>query len=231
MVKTSVLQDLDSFDIVGFATFTDYLGPPQLVYDFMQKMPQQKNKPAFVFVTYGFIPGNTLKALADLVEAKGFKVVAGHYLKMPESYPPAIVGGITDENAPDDKELKKFNNFIKDLDEIINTDVKNKEIKKAILKIGFINRLLPILSRTRSRKKMGEKFVDQGLCIKCGLCAKECPYDAIILAPFPAFDMTKCYGCWRCYNRCPKKAIYTKKFRNIGNYPKPNENLEKKLMI
>jgi len=78
---------------------------------------------------------------------------------------------------------------------------------------------------------MGEKYVDQALCTKCGQCAKGCPYGAIILSPFPSFDMAKCFGCWYCYNHCPKKAIYTKKIRNVGQYPKPNDKMEKKLII
>jgi Fe-S-cluster-containing hydrogenase component 2 len=41
--------------------------------------------------------------------------------------------------------------------------------------------------------------------------------------------MSKCYGCWSCYNHCPKKAIYTRKFRGVGHYPKPNDLLKEKL--
>jgi NAD-dependent dihydropyrimidine dehydrogenase PreA subunit len=47
--------------------------------------------------------------------------------------------------------------------------------------------------------------------------------------PFPNFDESLCYGCWACYNRCPVRAIYTKKLRGKGQYPGPTEELRKKL--
>ena len=85
------------------------------------------------------------------------------------------------------------------------------------------------MSRTMARKDMGEKFVDESLCTECGICEKGCPYNAIVLAPKPQFDMEKCYGCWYCYNHCPEKAIYTKKYRGVGHYPKANDQLVSKL--
>ncbi len=231
MVKSTETRDLHAFDIVGFATFTDFVGPPQLIYDFFQKMSRQDNVPAFVFVTYGTFPGRTLKALASLVESKGFEVIAGHQLKTPESYPPVIVRGLSDVNAPNMREMAKLDEFIEDLNESINQFMNGNGFRKKKLKLGVLNSLIPVMQRTRSKKVMGEKFVDTALCTKCGTCEKGCPYGAITLSPFPSFDMTKCFGCWYCYNHCPKRAIYTKKLRNIGHYPKPNEQLEKKLKI
>ena len=89
--------------------------------------------------------------------------------------------------------------------------------------------LLPAFSRTKARKDMGEKFVDESLCTECDTCRKLCPYGAIELEPKPVFDMAKCYGCWSCYNHCPTKAVYTKKFRGEGHYPGPLAQLKEKL--
>jgi heterodisulfide reductase subunit A-like polyferredoxin len=76
---------------------------------------------------------------------------------------------------------------------------------------------------------MGIKYVDAELCKECHTCEKLCPYRAIKLDPKPVFDMGKCYGCWSCFNHCPNKAIYTKKFRGRGHYPKPIDSLKQKL--
>lgn len=221
--------DLERYNVVGFATFTDFFGVPYLFEKFIENLTPQNNKPAFVFNTYGMISGKTLKTFAELATAKGFNVITGHSLHTPENYPPMIARGMSNKNAPNEKELGKFNNFISELDQIIEDIQNGKEIKKAKISIGFLNSILPKRSRTKAREDMGEKFVDESLCIECGTCKESCPYAAIELNPKPVFDMTKCYGCWACYNHCPQKAIYTKKFEGVGHYPKSNKQLQEKL--
>ena len=73
------------------------------------------------------------------------------------------------------------------------------------------------------------KSVDESLCVECGVCGKHCPYGAIELAPKPVFDTNKCNACWACYNHCRKQAIYTRRYRGVGHYPKPIVQLRKKL--
>lgn len=52
--------------------------------------------------------------------------------------------------------------------------------------------------------------INKEACIKCGICKKQCPIEAIELKPYPAFDTSKCIRCLCCYELCPKKAIYLK---------------------
>jgi ferredoxin/flavodoxin len=230
MVKDDI-PGLNNYNIVGFATFADFLGPSKLVQTFIEKLPRQDNKFAFVFNTYGFISGKTLKILDKWVTAKGFKVILGYSLHTPESHPLMIAKGRGNEQAPNEKEMNKFNSFISELDKSLFLLDKGKEIQKKNISIGLLNSLLPMWSRDKARKYMGEKYIDEALCTECGTCEKICPYEAIKLNPKPIFDMNKCYGCWACYNHCPNKAIYTKKYRGIGHYPEPNSQLREKLKV
>ncbi len=223
--------DLEKYDVVGFATFTDFWGPPYLFQTFIESLPRQNDKPAFVFNTYGFISAKTLKVLDEWVTARGFKVVAGHSLHTPESYPPMIARGMGYAQAPNKREMKNLNGFISGLDQLLNHLREGKEIKRRKPRIGFVNSLLPMLPRTQARKDMGEKYVDELLCTECGLCEKNCPYKAIKLSPKPVFDMDECYGCWACYNHCPQKAIYTTKYRGVAHYPQPVDVLREKLSV
>lgn len=225
------IPDLSSYAAAGFATFTDFLNPPQLFLNFMDRLERQQNKPAFVFNSYGFINGRTCRTLAGKAGAKGFLVIAGHSLHMPESFPPMIAGGHGNEQAPDEKELEQFRQFVSRLDSALSlvTTGKAGELKKA--KFNLASALWPPLPRTRSRNDMGLKYVDEDLCDECGICEKICPYSAVQLDPKPVFDMTKCYGCWSCYNHCPHKAIYTRKYRGRGHYPKPIDSVREKLKV
>lgn len=48
----------------------------------------------------------------------------------------------------------------------------------------------------------------QVACIGCGICAKNCPAEAVKVENFLAeIDQEKCTGCGACAEKCPKKAI------------------------
>lgn len=45
-------------------------------------------------------------------------------------------------------------------------------------------------------------------CIGCGICAKNCPAEAVKVTDFNAtIDQEKCTGCGTCAEKCPKKSI------------------------
>ena len=46
------------------------------------------------------------------------------------------------------------------------------------------------------------------VCIGCGLCARNCPSQAVEVKDFhAAIDQEKCTGCGACAEKCPKKCI------------------------
>lgn len=214
--------DFSHYDLIGFATFTDWGDPPLFVKLFIDKLPVQTSKPAFLFNTCAGLSGKTLKTLNTWVNQKGFKVVAGFTLRAPESYPPAIVRGITREKNPLPRDLKRLNRFIQELNgRLKSSNFENlPEIK---VKIGLIDTFSPRFQRNRSKLKMGNKYVDQSLCTQCGTCEKGCPYEAIQLSDTVSFNESKCGGCWSCFNHCPQKAIYTENVKGIGQYDSPPE--------
>lgn len=45
-------------------------------------------------------------------------------------------------------------------------------------------------------------------CIGCGICVKQCQYDAVSVSDNIAYiDQEKCTGCGACSEKCPKKVI------------------------
>ncbi|AZR73597.1 diguanylate cyclase [Anoxybacter fermentans] len=49
--------------------------------------------------------------------------------------------------------------------------------------------------------------VDEETCTACGLCARSCVYQAIVIDEYAKIDPEKCFGCGLCVSRCPVKAI------------------------
>ncbi len=223
------VPDLSEYEIVGFASFTDFGAPPKYVYTFVEKIGNQNGKNAFVFNTFGANSGKTLTELGKLVSKAGFNVLTGFSLHTPESYPPMRKRGMAFDNSPKKKTLKELDDFILDLDSIISDLKSDTKVNKRKLKISFEGRLLPVFKRSQAKKDFGIQNVNPELCIECSVCMKGCPYEAIIMNPKPVFNHDICAGCWYCYNHCKQKAIYTSKFSGDYQYANPNAEIRSKL--
>jgi len=55
-------------------------------------------------------------------------------------------------------------------------------------------------------------YVDQNLCIGCGICAEVCPTEVFVVCGEKAVVMypEKCRGCDICVENCPVDAIEMK---------------------
>lgn len=231
LVDMTVPSDLhpEPADVVGFGTPTDFWGVPRAFEAFIDRFPPQSGTPAFVFNTFGAFSGKTLRILSELVSARGFEVLAGHSLHMPENYPPMLSGKMASPDAPSPAEVAGLDAFIAELGGILTAATAGGRVESRKLRLSFFDSLVPRRARTTARDDMGEKYVDESACTGCGTCARDCPYGAIDLDPLPVFDMGACYGCWRCYNRCPSRAIHTKKRPQAPYYAGPSDALRAKL--
>jgi ferredoxin len=221
--------DLAPYEVVGFACFADFWGPSQLMGEFIARLPRVSDKLAFALTTHGGLGGPTLRLLRRLVQGKGFRVVGGHALHTPENYPPMIARGATYADAPSPRELAAFSRFVAALEQHLAARQRGDKPLRVGSGVGLLELLLPAFPRSKARKDMGRKYVDEALCTECGLCREGCPYGAITLDPKPIFNQDKCWGCWRCYSRCPQQAIYTAKLRGKAQRPHPLEALREKL--
>ncbi len=59
-------------------------------------------------------------------------------------------------------------------------------------------------------------YIDESLCIKCGVCVKSCPVPGKAVdfkngrKKAPVYDYKKCIRCFCCQEMCPEKAIKVK---------------------
>lgn len=224
------IPNLDDYDIIGLATYTDFWGPPQKVQSFLESLPSQDgNKTAFVFNAHAGESGKTLMILKDWMKSKKFKVIAGHSLATPVNFSPAIADGWINAEDPTEQAIEEFNKFILQLDNSLVQIKNGEEVPEFIVTLSEEDMSFPFAVRNMAKDDMGDIFVDENLCTNCGKCQTICPYDAIELNPYPIIDNSKCYGCWACFNNCDSKAIYTSKVRGNGHYNHPTEIFKEKL--
>jgi len=222
-------KNIDAYDIVGFACFTDQMQIPHLMRKFILSKSSLKIKYAFVLNTYGAISGRTLLDLKNSAEKSRFTIIDGTSMHVPENYPPMIKRGYPYVKEPSEKMITEFQNFIYRLNEKIECIGKGDEIKNDPWMIGPAQYFIPRLPMFLSKFELGKIECDQKKCTQCKLCAKGCPGEAIIFEEYPIINHAKCQSCWKCYNRCPSQAIIATKFGNEYRYPRIHEEYRQKI--
>ncbi len=126
---------------------------------------------------------DTLAEMEDAAKESGFKVVAAVAAVAQHSIIPQYA--VNRPDASDEKQLEQFAHQIADKTEPVASVPGNRPYKKA----GGAG-LVPKPSKD---------------CVKCGVCAKNCPVQAIDPVKFTA-DSKKCIACMRCLKQCPHNA-------------------------
>ena len=73
-----------------------------------------------------------------------------------------------------------------------------------------------VTQRNKQVRKTDNLTIDES-CIHCGLCAKECPEQAIEMKEHVTFRKEQCMMCLRCLHHCPVNAIRFKN-KDKGQY-------------
>ena len=165
---------------------------PSVVTDMFRNVKADGTKAILAAVFGNRAIDDTLLELQDVLEASGFVCIAGMEAVAEHSLMHQFGTGRPDQQ--DERELLEFAEKI----------MKNIETQDK-----------PEFPGNRPYREYGGvplKPVANGKCTSCGLCAKECPADAISLDNPKLTDKDKCISCMHCVAICPKKARNCSKF-------------------
>jgi len=126
---------------------------------------------------------DTLVEMEDAATASGFRVIAAIAAVAEHSIIPKYAAGRPD--ASDETQLTYFAERILQKDGNVVPIPGNRPYKQ-----GGGGGLVPKATKD---------------CVKCGLCAEQCPVQAIAPGTFAA-DSKKCISCMRCVKQCPHNA-------------------------
>ena len=165
---------------------------PSVVTDMFRNVRVNGTKAILAAVFGNRAIDDTLLELQDVLETSGFVCIAGMEAVAEHSLMHQFGTGRPDQQ--DERELLEFAEKI----------MKNIETQEK-----------PEFPGNRPYREYGGvpfKPVANGDCNSCGLCAKECPADAISLDNPKLTDKDKCISCMHCVAICPKKARNCNKF-------------------
>lgn len=133
---------------------------------------------------------DTLAELNDIAEKSGFKVIAAIAAVAEHSIMHQYAAG-----RPDTKDKGELSGFAKKIMEKINSG--STEFPA-----------LQIPGNHPYKRAGGAGLVPKAGkgCTNCGLCAKQCPAQAIRKENLKATDTGKCISCMRCVVQCPHSA-------------------------
>lgn len=208
--------DCDENEKIGFIVPTYFWGVPSIVKDFVKGLAIKNADNAYVYIicSYGTATGQCANMLAEFLGKRDINAKAAFSVKMVDTWVPTF------NLKNKEKNNTITQNAVKQVDKIISQIEQKVEGK-------FVSGVLPTplancLYKNYSKFSKTKNFFVEDNCIGCGLCARQCPTQAIELQnKKPVWIKENCTLCLGCLHRCPVGAINYKKKNTHGQFTNP----------
>ena len=203
---------------VGIITPIYAWGLPSIVRDFLNALVLDE-KPSYLWflATYGTTTGQTGRFANEIMQKKGLSFSAYLSVKMPDTWTPTF-------DLSDPQKVRRIN-----LNAEPEIDFAIEKIQSRSVGDFRRNKVPTILAKAfydleYDAMRKTSHFKVESSCIGCGLCARNCPVQAIGMQDkHPVWVKNKCVMCLFCLHHCPKFAIqYGNRTRKHGQYTNPN---------
>jgi flavodoxin len=207
--ENGLAEEHNDYSCHGFIFPVHGFGIPRIMTKFMEALPLETGKEAFIIVAIGNeeyrIPPSEGKCLGqgkNILERRGYRVVGGDAVPMPNNWIAALSAPTPERAAliieAGEKAVREF------IEKIIDGEFYMK-------KSHWLSKLLGItispLFLLYGMKYMGSLFRLDDRCNSCEICAKICPVENIEMVNDRPEWGKACESCFRCINLCPKESI------------------------
>ena len=202
-------------DVIAMVSPTYFWGLPSLVTEFLETAEFHTGYLCFL-ATYGTTPGASGYLAGKAI--RGRAIDAFYAVRMVDTWTP-----IFDLSTPE-----KTAAFTKNTEAQIDAAIRG--ISRRQMNRRMSPRAPAFLAEWFAQplyhgtiRKTAHFHLEEG-CVGCGLCAANCPAQAIEMrGKRPVWIKEKCTMCLGCLHRCPKFAIqYGRHTKKHGQYTNPN---------
>lgn len=187
---------------------------PMMVREFLEKAIIETDYCFFIY-TYGMSVGEASAHAKIALETAGIKLNYVNKVQMVDNYLPGFemqeqINTLPTKNV--ENQITKIQEEIRLHKERIVTVTPAVKAKMAMYKKLLADRIL--------KKNTAQYYIVNDKCLHCGVCAKVCPANNIIVTDKKVIFSSQCEVCYACLHNCPHNAIHMKqekssiRFRN-----------------
>ncbi len=201
---------LNRYEIIVLGSPVHYADVPVNLRDWLRDVPPLDGIPVAAYVTYGGKGDGQHNTACRLLEAMtqrgGAPVGMDTFGNMSTFAPTWSIGNekriLLFKDRPNEATYAQARAFAGELIDRVRTG----NIFEINREFGLGSMVSWFPQRWFTRLLIGDHYIDQGLCIECGLCEAKCPVGAIELHD-KTIDRARCIVCIGCVNNCPEQAV------------------------
>ena len=189
-------------NIIGLAFPVAIFSTYPVVVNFIKRMPKVDGTKVFMLDTMGGLSLGLVSHIGSILKSKGYSTIGAKEFVMPDNFTPSPEKDLKNPDVME-RAFLKADDYAQKL-----WNGKTSWFCVPILPL-FIFWLSQLIFKIPSFRKKAVKM-DKDKCTKCGLCAKLCPVNNVVIRDYPVF-LDKCELCMRCIAFCSAHALYRTK--------------------